>query len=77
VSRSFFADEVVDHCRATDDTFAAVRELFSAREIVELLLLIGYFRMIYALMTTPEVEVEAPFGAKILESVGKPTRSRD
>jgi hypothetical protein len=30
---------------------------------VELLLLIGYFRMICGLMTTLEVEVESPFGA--------------
>lgn len=62
-----FADEVSDTCRATNDTFRAVRELFSPREVVELVLLIGYFRMISGLMTTLDVEVEAPFGAKILD----------
>lgn len=36
------ADEVLDSCRATDETFAVVREVFSPRELVELLLLIGY-----------------------------------
>ena len=39
------------------------------RELVELLLLIGYFRMISAVMATLEVEVELPFGAKVLASL--------
>jgi alkylhydroperoxidase family enzyme len=43
------ADEVLDDCRASDNTFAAVRRLFSPREVVELLLLIGYVRMICGL----------------------------
>jgi hypothetical protein len=60
---------VVDSCHAGTETFAAVREAFSPREVVELLLLISYFRMISSVMTTLEVEVEPPFGAKILESV--------
>jgi 4-carboxymuconolactone decarboxylase len=60
------ADEVLDVPRCSDHTFAAVRELFSARQIVELVLLIGYFRMISGLMTTLEVEVESPFGVELL-----------
>jgi len=65
-----FADEIVDTSRSTNDTFAAVRELFSPREMVELLLLIGYFRMICGLMTTLDVELESPFGVKILNLAG-------
>ena len=42
---------------------------FSPRDVVELLLLIGYFRMICVIMTTLEVEVESPFGAKVLDSL--------
>ena len=42
---------------------------FSPRDVVELLLLIGYFRMICVIMTTLEVEVESPFGAKVLASL--------
>lgn len=61
-----FADEAVDSAGCTNDTFALVREMFSSRQVVELLLLIGYFRMICSLMTTLEVEVEPPFGMKIL-----------
>jgi alkylhydroperoxidase family enzyme len=62
-----FVDEILDACHAEDDMFTAIRELFSPRGVLELLLLIGYFRMICSVMTTLEVEVESPFGAKILE----------
>ena len=72
-----FADEVLDTARSTDDAFATVRELFSPREVVELLLLIGYFRMICGLMTTLEVEVESPFGVKILNQVRDVARGED
>jgi 4-carboxymuconolactone decarboxylase len=41
-----FADEVLDTRRAEDGTFAEVREIFSPGEVLQLLLLIGYFRMI-------------------------------
>lgn len=64
-----FADEVLKNCPASDRTFTAVRDLFSPREIVELLMLIGYFQMISGVMTTLEVEVESPFGAEILASL--------
>jgi len=63
------ADEVLTTCRATDHTLALVRNLFSPREVVELVPLIGYFRMICAIMTSLEVEVESPFGAKVLDSL--------
>jgi len=55
-----FADEVLDASDSTDDTFAAVNEMFSPREVVDMLLLIGYFRMICRLMTTPHIELESP-----------------
>ena len=70
VSTAFvLADEVLANGRGTDHTFALARNLFSPRELVELLLLIGYFRMICGMMTTLDVEVESPFGAKVLGSL--------
>jgi 4-carboxymuconolactone decarboxylase len=54
------ADDILKNCRASDCTFTVTRNLFSRREIVELLLLIGYFRMISGVMTTLDVEVESP-----------------
>ena len=71
-----FADEVLDTCSATDDTFAAVREIFSPTEVLELLLLIGYFRMICGVMNTLHVELEPSFGMKILEMVQEAAPAR-
>ena len=56
-------------CRLRHWTFGMARNLCSPREVVELLLLIGYFRMICGVMTTLEVEVESPFGARVLASL--------
>jgi 4-carboxymuconolactone decarboxylase len=64
-----FADKLVDRAFVTEDTFAAMQRMFSPRELLELLLLIGYFRMICGVMTTMGVEVEPPFGGKVLELV--------
>ena len=62
------ADDMLANYHAADQT-ARAQNLFSPRELVELLLLIGYFRMISAVMTTLEVEIELPFGAKVLSSL--------
>ena len=71
-----FAEEVLDTCRASDRTFAAVRAMFSPSEVLELLLLIGYFRMICGVMTTLHVELEPSFGAKILGMVCETDRGQ-
>ena len=71
-----FGDEFLDGCRAAYDTFAMVRDLFSPREQVELLLLIGYFRMTWGVMTTLHVPLEPSFGAKILDMVHETARPR-
>jgi 4-carboxymuconolactone decarboxylase len=63
------ADQVLDTCRADGETFVAVRQLFSSRQVLEVLLLIGYFRMICSVMTTLELEVGPPFGRKIRDSL--------
>jgi len=64
-----FVDEVLDTYTVRDETFVAVREMFSAGEILELLLLIGYFRMVSSVMATLQVELEPSFGKKILDMV--------
>ena len=64
-----FADQILETSHTSEDRLAPVRALFSPREVVELLLLIGYFRMVSGLMTTLGVEVESPFGLKILNQV--------
>jgi alkylhydroperoxidase family enzyme len=62
-----FTDEVLDSTRVSADTFAQAREEFSAREVVELLLTIGYFRMISGLLTTLDIELDAPRAEELPE----------
>jgi alkylhydroperoxidase family enzyme len=63
-----FTDEVVRDVRASDDTFAQMRKEFSAREIVELILAIGYYMMIARLLETTGVDLE-PAGTKLADSM--------
>ena len=62
-----FTDEVLDSTRVSADTFAQVWEEFSARDVVELLLTIGYFRMITGMLTTLDIELDAPCAEELLE----------
>ena len=62
-----FADEVLDVPRIADDTFAWVRLEFSPREVVELLLTVGYFRMMDRLVTALDLELEPAFGVRALD----------
>jgi alkylhydroperoxidase family enzyme len=62
-----FVDEIVDTACATEATLAAIQHEFSEREVVEPLLLIGYFRIIRGLMSTLDVQIEPPFGLQGLD----------
>jgi len=55
-----FTDEIIDNLRVSDQTFAQARKEFSPRELVELLLTIGSFRMISGLLTTLDIELDEP-----------------
>jgi alkylhydroperoxidase family enzyme len=66
-----FTDEVLDPSRVSDHTFERVRQKFSTREVVELLVTIAYFRMIAALLTTLDVELDRPRGAELMELVAE------
>jgi len=55
-----FATEIIRDVRASDQTFARVRERFTAQEIVELVLAVGYYMMIARLLETTGVDIEPP-----------------
>ena len=61
-----FADEAIDASHVSDETFARVHEHFPARQIVELLLTAGCFRMMSRLVTILELEQEPSFGVDAL-----------
>jgi alkylhydroperoxidase family enzyme len=62
-----FADAILDGPCVADDTVAQTRERFSPHEVVELLLIVGYFRMIGSLMTTLEVELDPAWLVQALD----------
>jgi alkylhydroperoxidase family enzyme len=61
-----FADEILEGPRVSDETFARLRGQFSPREVVEVLLTVGYFRMIGSLMTTLDVEPDPAWAVTML-----------
>jgi alkylhydroperoxidase family enzyme len=63
-----FAAEVVETPRVSDETFAAVSETLTPREIVELLLTAGEYLMLARVMTTLELEVDEAMGAQVLDA---------
>jgi len=62
-----FTDEVLEKPRVSEQTFEQLQQEFSTREVVELLITIGYFRMIGALLTNLDVELDPPRAEELLE----------
>ena len=66
-----FVQEIVDTPRVHDEVFAEVRQLFTPREIVELIFTIGYWGLVARLLETLEVDFDDMVG-KV--NVAAPTR---
>jgi alkylhydroperoxidase family enzyme len=59
---------IVETPRVSDDTFAAVSDSLSPREIVELLLTAGEYLMLARVMTTLELEIDDAVGRQVLDA---------
>ncbi|MFN2427087.1 MAG: carboxymuconolactone decarboxylase family protein [Candidatus Binatia bacterium] len=64
-----FVDESAKKVRCSDETFAAMREHFSDREIVETILTIGYYQMLARLTECTDTELDEPTGTRVLDSI--------
>lgn len=64
-----FTDELVRDVRVSDASFALARDRFSEREIIELVLAVGYYMMIARLLETTAVDLENPAGTRIIDAV--------
>lgn len=62
-----FTEAVVGSPRMAGDTFQAVEERLSARQVVELLLTIGNYLMLARVMTVLELELDEPVGNTVVE----------
>ena len=64
-----FTTEVIRDVRASDTTFSALAATLSPREIVELLLAIGYYMMLARLLETTAVDLDQPVGTRIVDAI--------
>ena len=69
-----FVDEVMQTPRVSDTTFEQMRRLFSSREIVELLLVVGWYWTVGRVMTTLDIEPDPALATLDLEMI---RRSRE
>ncbi len=69
-----FVDEVMQTPRVSDTTFEQMRRLFSSRELVELLLVVGCYWTVGRVMTTLDVEPDPELGSQVFEVI---RRSRE
>lgn len=63
------ASELVEGVRAKDATFGEVVQRFSPQEIVELILAVGYYRMLATLMETAAIDLDPPAGTKVVDAI--------
>jgi 4-carboxymuconolactone decarboxylase len=64
-----FATEVARNVRASDATFASVTPHFSPRQIVELILTVGYYRMLAGMLESCAVDWDHAIGGDLLDRV--------
>jgi AhpD family alkylhydroperoxidase len=62
------ATEIVEDAGASEATFAAAREAFSPREIVELILAAGYYYTLAGLMNSVDIDLDEPAGQAVIDS---------
>jgi alkylhydroperoxidase family enzyme len=64
-----FASEVLQGTRAEDETFAALRERFPPRQIVEILLVVGNYQMLANLMINLDIDIDPAVGSAVIDEV--------
>jgi len=64
-----FTTEVIRDVGASRNTFAAMQQHFSSREIVELVLAIGFYMTVARLMETTAIDLDPPAGTKVVDSL--------
>jgi len=64
-----FTTEVLRDVRASDATFADLAGRLSAREVVELIMTVGYYMMIARLLESTAVDIDPPAGTKVVDAL--------
>lgn len=63
-----FTTEVTRDVAASDATFERMSAAFSPREVVELVLTVGYYMMLARLMETTAIDLDPPVGMQVIDS---------
>ena len=66
-----FADDVIRNVAASEENVKTASAHFSPQEIVEIILTCGFYMMMARLTETTRVDVDAPGGMAVLESLTK------
>jgi alkylhydroperoxidase family enzyme len=64
-----FTSELVEGVKASEATFTEMRSRFSAQEIVELIVAIGFYMMMARLMESTETDPDSPAGTALLDAI--------
>jgi alkylhydroperoxidase family enzyme len=64
-----FTEELVRDVRVSEATFALAKQRLPPREIVELILAVGYYMMIARLLESTAVDLEADAGTAIVDAL--------
>src|SRR5258708_17043613 len=70
------AREVLREPRLPDALFEQVCQYFSPREIVEVLLTVGYYQMLARLMTILEIDIDTASGTQVSDAAKPPPKTR-
>lgn len=70
-----FTTEVVRDVSPSDATFTRAAETLSPREIVELVLTIGFYMTLARLMETAQIDLDEPIGTAVVDGARGETRS--
>jgi alkylhydroperoxidase family enzyme len=71
-----FASEAIEG-GASEETFAAARDRFSPREIIELLLAVGFYMMLARVMRSVDIDLDEPAGSAVVDSVRRAGEGED
>ncbi|MGD0117306.1 MAG: carboxymuconolactone decarboxylase family protein [Candidatus Binatus sp.] len=64
-----FSEEVVNRVRAGEDTVKALMKFLSAREIVELIMTIGFYMTAARITETTRTDLDAAAGTKVIDAL--------
>ncbi|TDZ94561.1 carboxymuconolactone decarboxylase family protein [Mycobacteroides salmoniphilum] len=64
-----FADQVAKKPRADDKSFDTAKQLLTTQQLVELVILVGYYFLVARITTTFDLELDAPSGDTLLKEM--------